>query len=96
MKKKSIKVGLLGFGTVGGGTYRMLVTNADTISYTTGVSIEVSKILVRDLSKKRDVSAPDELFTDNPDDILKNPESDVVVEVLGGIHCKFKFISGNG
>jgi len=92
MKKKSIKVGLLGFGTVGGGTYRMLTTNADTISYTTGVSIEVAKILVRDLSKKRDVSAPDELFTDNPDDILKNPEIDVVVEVLGGLHPAFDYM----
>ena len=92
MKKKTIKVGLLGFGTVGGGTYRMLSTNAHTISYTTGLSIEVTKILVRDLSKKRDVSAPDELFTDNPDDILKNPEIDVVVEVLGGIHPAFDYM----
>lgn len=92
MKKKTINVGLLGFGTVGGGTYRMLTTNAYTISYTTGLSIEVSKILVRDLSKKREVSAPDELFTDNPDDILQNPDIDVVVEVLGGIHPAFDYI----
>lgn len=92
MKKKTIKVGLLGFGTVGGGTYRMLTTNADTISYTTGVSIEVSKILVRDLSKKREISAPDELFTENPDDILKDPEIDVVVEVLGGIHPAYDYM----
>ncbi len=92
MKKKTIKVGLLGFGTVGSGTYRMLTTNANTISYTTGVSIEVSKILVRDLSKKREISAPAALFTDQPDDILKNPDIDIVVEVLGGVHPAFDYM----
>lgn len=92
MKKKTINVGLLGFGTVGSGTYRMLTTNEHTISYTTGVSIKVSKILVRDLSKKRDSSAPEHLFTDRPDDILKNPDIDVVVEVLGGIHPAFDYM----
>lgn len=93
MDKKKIKIGLLGFGTVGGGTYRMLSSNGQIISGSTGVEIEVAKILVRDKSRKRDVEAPDELFTENPDDILKNPEIDVVVEVMGGLQPALDYMS---
>lgn len=85
MNKKKIKIGLLGFGTVGGGTYRMLASNSQIILSSTGVEIEVAKILIKDKSRKRDIEAPDELFTENADDILKDPEIDVVVEVMGGI-----------
>lgn len=92
MKNKKLKIGLLGLGTVGSGTYRMLCTNEQIITSTTGVSIEVSKILVHDKTKKREVDIPQELLTENPDDILKDPSIDVVVEVLGGMHPAYDYM----
>lgn len=82
---KTVKVGLLGFGNVGSGTYQALQMNREHISETTGVSIEISRILVRDTSRKRAVDVPADLFTTNPEDILSDPEIDIVCEVLGGI-----------
>lgn len=93
MKNKKIKIGLLGFGTVGGGTYRMLASNGHIIKSSTGTEVEVAKILVRDKSRKRDVDAPAELFTEDPDDILKNPDIQVVVEVMGGLQPAADYIA---
>lgn len=93
MKNKKIKIGLLGFGTVGGGTYRMLSTNGQIITNSTGIEVEVAKILVRDKSKKREVEAPDELFTEDPDDILKNPDIQIVAELMGGLQPATDYIT---
>ena len=93
MDKKKIKIGLLGFGTVGGGTYRMLCSNGHIITSSTGVELEVTKILVRDKTRKREVEAPEELFTENADDILKDPEIQVVVELLGGVEPASDYIA---
>lgn len=92
MSNKTLKIGLLGFGTVGSGTYRMLCSNESIITATAGVKIEVAKILVRDKGRKRDVEVPEALLTENPDDILKDPSIDVVVEVLGGMHPAFDYM----
>lgn len=63
---KKIKVGILGFGTVGGGTYEILTKNHDLIQSRTGVSIEVVKVL------KRKPASPAYLFTNDPDEILND------------------------
>lgn len=79
-----IKIGILGFGTVGGGVYKTLKDFDE---------VEVKKILVRDISKPRDISPEDKhLLTDNPDEIVKNPEIDVVVELMGGIEPANNYI----
>ncbi|WP_409341639.1 homoserine dehydrogenase [Paenibacillus sp. MBLB4367] len=82
---KPIKVGLLGFGTVGTGVVRIVEGHQEDLQRQTGASIEVSKILVRDLEKQRNLRVSSELVTDNPWDVINNPEIDVVVEVMGGI-----------
>lgn len=82
---KTVKVGLLGFGNVGTGTYETLAMNSDHIKETSGVNIEIVKVLVNDITKKRSVETPAGVLTSNADDILTNPEIDIVVEVLGGI-----------
>lgn len=82
---KNIKIGLLGFGNVGAGTYKALELNKEQIENDFGIQIEVSKILVNSLDKKRLYEAPKELFTLDYNDIIGNPEIDIVVEVLGGI-----------
>lgn len=82
---KTIKVGLLGFGNVGIGAYNTLEMNKKHIEDTTGVSIEITKMLVNDMKKNRGVALSQDMLTQNPDDILLNPDIDIVVELLGGI-----------
>ncbi|MBQ4651037.1 MAG: homoserine dehydrogenase [Firmicutes bacterium] len=85
---KKLNVGILGLGTVGGGTYDILVKNHDLIQERTGVSIEVVKIL--DLRKRPGVD--ESLFTTDPDEVLNNPDVDLVVETLGGIQPASSFM----
>src|SRR5262250_2571411 len=78
-------VGLLGFGTVGTGTQRILRDNGDVIRHRVGVPIEVARIAVRDISRSRPVDVPSTLMTTNPFDIVNDPDIDIVVELIGGI-----------
>lgn len=82
---KTIKVGMLGFGNVGTGTYQTLEMNRELIEKHVGASVKISKILVNDVTKPRQVVTPDGVLTDNVADIIDNPEIDIVAEVLGGI-----------
>ena len=82
---KTIKVGMLGFGNVGTGTYQTLEMNRELIEKHVGASVEISKILVNDVTKPRQVVTPDGVLTDNVAVIIDNPEIDIVAEVLGGI-----------
>ena len=82
---RSIGIGILGLGTVGGGVYRVLRDNREVISSRLGASIEVKKILVRDLQKARRVTVPQELLTTYPSSVLEDPAVEIVVEVMGGI-----------
>lgn len=80
---KVVRVGLLGFGTVGTGVVRVLTENASLIAQRAGTAIAIKKILVRDLNKKRALSTAAELTTD-PASVTRDPEIDIVVELLGG------------
>jgi homoserine dehydrogenase len=78
-----LRVGILGYGTVGSGTYRMLQDNREAIERKAGVALEVAKIGIKDPEKTRDL-APD-LFTTNLDSIVDDPSIDVVLELIGGV-----------
>lgn len=78
-----IRIGLLGFGTVGRGVHQMLQDNRDAITRKVGRPLEVVKIGIRDESKPR--TLPAEMFTVELDAILGDPQIDVVVELMGGI-----------
>lgn len=81
---KEIKLGLLGSGTVGTGVVRVLQDNAGEIAQKVGAKLSVKRVLVRDVNKKREYLENVELTTD-AQDIVNDPEIDVVVEVMGGI-----------
>lgn len=89
---KTAKIGLLGFGNVGGGTYKILTQNKKIIEKRTGVTPEVIKILKRSKNKKRLMDADSSLLTEDPDDIIQNPEIDIVVEMIGGIEPATSFM----
>ena len=80
----TIKIALLGAGTVGSGVIQALSMNADIIAGRSGAYIEIKKILVRDAKKQRpEVNGI--LLTDNFDEILDDEEISIVVEVMGGL-----------
>ena len=84
MNTKKIKVALLGVGTVGTGVYKLIQRRADVMVRTIGAEMEVSKILVHNLNKQRE-GIDASLLTDNWQEIINNPEIQIVVEVMGGI-----------
>jgi len=83
---RTIRIGMIGLGTVGGGTASMLEKNRGFINKTADANIVIEKILVRDTCKQRPGINPDllNLLTDNPDDIFQNDDIDIIVEVMGG------------
>lgn len=80
-----INIGLLGLGVVGGGTVQALVENAGLIANRIGVRLNVAKVAVRDVAKKRDVDLPASLLTTRPEEVLDNPDIDIVCELIGGV-----------
>jgi len=82
-RRKVIRVGLLGFGTVGRGVYQMLSDNGEEIARKVGCPLEVVRIGVRDPKKPR--SLPAEIFTCDVESILDDPSIDVITEVIGGL-----------
>ncbi|HBT20528.1 MAG TPA: homoserine dehydrogenase [Peptococcaceae bacterium] len=92
MNENSIKIGLLGLGTVGSGVVEVLNKNSSVIQKKVGRKIEIKGILVRDKAKKRNIDVPQHLLTTNPDDILEDPEIDIVVEVMGTIDFARRYI----
>ncbi|KVW96169.1 homoserine dehydrogenase [Thiobacillus denitrificans] len=81
---KPINVGLLGLGTVGGGTLTVLRRNAEEITRRAGREIRVVRAAVRDLEKAK-LLAGDLPLTTNPFDVVDDPDIDIVVELIGGL-----------
>lgn len=89
---KTIKIGFLGFGNVGTGAYRIIEDNAMQILHKEGLRLTVEKILVKDLSKKRNIDIDASKFTTQIQDILSNPEISIVAEFLGGTEPARQYI----
>lgn len=84
MENKKIKIGLIGFGTVGSGVYKTL-KNFD--------NIDVVKIAVRNINKPRNIEGLDNsIVTDDPYAVVNDPEIDIVAELIGGIEPAFDLI----
>lgn len=81
---KQLNVGILGLGTVGGGTYTVLTRNADEISRRTGVNINVVQVADQNLDRAKELTAGNTSITDDGFALVRNPEVDVVVELIGG------------
>ena len=77
------KIGIVGFGTVGTGIYKILRSELD--SHPILKEIEIVKIAVKDVNKKREIAIDNNLLVDNPIELIDDPSIDVIVEVMGGI-----------
>jgi homoserine dehydrogenase len=80
----AVKVGLLGLGTVGGGTVTVLQRNAEEITRRAGREIRITLAAVRDLNKARDVETKGIKLTANPAHVVNDPDIQIVVELIGG------------
>lgn len=79
-----VNVGLLGLGTVGGGTVNVLMRNAEEISRRAGRGIVVTHATARDITRARGCDVSNITLTSNPEEIVTNPDIDIVVELIGG------------
>src|SRR5690625_5450055 len=70
----------------------MIEDHQTKLRHQLGCNVEVKSVLVRDLDKARDVNKERTLLTTNPDDILNDPDIDIVVEVMGGIEQAREYI----
>ena len=82
---KEIQVGLLGLGTVGSGVVRIITDHQERLIHQVGCPVKVTKVLVQNIEKEREVEVPSTLLTQDANEILDNPNIDVVIEVMGGI-----------
>ncbi|MBN2984837.1 MULTISPECIES: homoserine dehydrogenase [Cohnella] len=89
---KPVKVGLLGLGTVGTGVVRIVQGHQDDLQSQTGSPISIEKILVKDRFKSRSIAVEPSKLTEDPWEIVRDPNIDVVVEVMGGIEETRKLI----
>jgi homoserine dehydrogenase len=89
---KTIRIGLLGCGTVGGGAIRLLNENAQYLAASVGAPLEVARVLVRDKDKDRVPELDKALLTTNPEDVLGDASIDVMVEVMGGVDPTRAFV----
>ena len=82
---EAISIGLLGLGTVGTGVVQIIRNHQDKLMHQIGCPVNIKKVLVKDLDKDRGEATDRSLLTNNPAEILEDPEIDVIIEVMGGI-----------
>jgi homoserine dehydrogenase len=82
--KRTIRIGLLGFGVVGQGVWKNIEKNRPALEYRLGATLEISQVVVKNLSRERDVVLPAEIYSDDASRVVDNPEIDIVCELMGG------------
>lgn len=83
-KYKEIKAALLGAGTVGGGVYKLVQRRAAEMKAKVGADLKITKVMVKNLQKKRE-GIPSEVLTDDWESIIHDPEISIVIELMGGV-----------
>jgi homoserine dehydrogenase len=82
---ETVRVGMLGCGTVGSAVVRLLEANAEDIVRRAGCRLDVARVAVRDPGRERDVPVPADRFTADPAAVVRDPQIDVVAELMGGV-----------
>lgn len=85
MEKNVIRVGLLGLGTVGTGVYKVLKNQESEMEAKLGARVEIKKIMVRNIAKAAAKVEDASVLTNSWEEIINDPEIDLVIELIGGI-----------
>ncbi len=80
-----INIGIIGFGTVGAGTVEVLTTNRELIADRLGMELVVKKIADLDLDSDRGIAVDRAVLTTDAEEVLDDPDIDIVVELIGGV-----------
>ncbi|MAT15724.1 MAG: homoserine dehydrogenase [Planctomyces sp.] len=83
---ETVKIALIGLGTVGTGVARVVLEESERLTRRCGKKIEIAKVVVRDLSRTRQIDLPPGLVTDNLQEVLDDDSITVAVQLIGGIH----------
>lgn len=84
MKLDAMRVGLLGIGTVGGGTYNVLTRNAEEITRRAGRPIEITIVADKDVARAKELTGGKVKVTDDAFAVVTDPNVDIVIELIGG------------
>lgn len=83
-EKRTIRIGLLGFGVVGQGVWKNIENNRQALEFRLGAQLDITEIVVKNLSREREVAVPAERYSDDPTRVVDNPKIDIVCELMGG------------
>ena len=89
---KEINLGLIGFGTIGAGVAKILTDNREVIQKRLGATVCLTKIADLDIETDRGIHVDEGVLTTSVDDILENPDIDIVIELIGGYDPARAFI----
>jgi homoserine dehydrogenase len=92
MKKDGINIGIIGFGIVGSGTAKVLLTNKDILNERLGFKLNLKRIADLDITTDRGIKIPEGVLTTDVNQLFNDPEIDIVVELIGGIKPAKDFI----
>ena len=84
MAEKTVRIAIVGFGTVGSGVAKIILEDADYIAAKTGVRLQLAKVVDVDTKTKRKVTLPKGVLTDNLDSVLNDKSIDIGIELIGG------------
>lgn len=83
---RTVNVGIIGLGTVGGGVYRLITTHAERYRKNLGIDLRIARVCNRSEKRAHELGIDPEQFTSDWHDIVSDPSIDIVVEVIGGEH----------
>lgn len=87
-----ITLGLIGMGGVGTAVVRLLRENGDLIEKRTGIRLELRRVAVKHLSKRREIELPSGMLTDRAEAVAADPSLDLVIELMGGLSPARKYV----
>ncbi len=82
---QSLKVAIIGLGTVGTGVAKILLQQPERMTRRAGQSVELRRVVVRDVSKPRDVDLPEAVLTSDIESVINDDQIDVAIQLIGGI-----------
>ena len=82
---QGLTLGILGLGTVGSGVVKILRQNREVLEQRVGIPLHIKRIAVRDPKAKRATEVEAELLTTDPWAVVRDPDIDIIVELMGGI-----------
>jgi homoserine dehydrogenase len=90
--RKTIDIGLMGLGVIGGGVVKVVTEKTDTLAREAGSKIVLKKVLEKDLTKHGTLGVDSAIFTNKFEELIQDPEIDIVVELMGGEHPAFEYM----